>query len=221
MTSDTETAGAPATGDGPDTRVALTGGGLQIRRKGQPLRTTVFRQGAVYLVVDCSSSMEGHKIVQASEGALRFAVEAIGKSYIVGLIAFSSRPSRLCEPQGDVARLKESLPHLQADGTTNMASGIDLATESLKGKHHTLAMVVVTDGVPDDKAAALTAARRAKEIGIDVMTVGTDDADEAFLKKLASRSDLSVVVDNRQIGEGIGSAAKMLTGPYGIGGNHV
>ena len=213
MTEDTaRTAGAPAKVASPDTRVAHRGGGFQIRREGQPLRSTVLQRGAVYLVVDCSGSMAEHKIAQAREGALRFASEAVAKSYAVGLIGFSSGGSRMCEPREEVSHIQRHLPRLEPDGTTNMAAGIDLARESLAGRRGPLAMVVVTDGMPDDEAATLAAARRAKEARIDVITVGTDDADVAFLRKLASRSGLAVVVENRQLREGIESAAKMLTG---------
>ena len=213
MNRDTaRTAGAPATATGADARVTLTGGGLQIRREGQPVRSTVLQRGAVYLVVDCSASMAGAKIVQARAGALRFATEAAATSYAVGLIGFSSGASLLCEPREDAAHVEHHLPRLEPGGTTNMARGIALATESLAGRHGPLAMVVVTDGIPDDGTAALAAAHEAKEAGIDVITVGTDDADAAFLRRLASRSGLAVVVDNRHLGEGIGTAARMLTG---------
>ena len=213
MTGDTtRTTDTPATVADAGARVTLTGGGLQIRREGQPVRSTVLRRGAVYLVVDCSSSMAGEKIVQARAGALRFAVEAAATSYAVGLIGFSSRASLLCEPREDVAHVEQHLPRLEPGGTTNMARGIALAAENLAGRHGPLAMVVVTDGVPDDGAAALAAAQKATTVGIDVITVGTDDADAAFLRKLASRSGLAAVVDDRHLGEGIGTAAKMLTG---------
>ena len=73
-------------------------------------------------------------------------------------------------------------------------------------------MVVITDGMPDHEEKALDAARDAKERGIDIITVGTDDADRVFLEKLASRKDLVVVVKSEQLGEGITSAAGMLPG---------
>lgn len=213
MTGDTaRTPGAPAAVAGHDPRVTLTPGGLQIRREGQPIGRTVLHRGAVYLVVDCSSSMAGEKIVQARAGALRFAVDAAATSYAVGLIGFSSRASLLCEPRDDVAQVEQHLPRLEPGGTTNMARGIALAMENLAGRHGPLAMVVVTDGIPDDGAAALAAAEKAKKAGIDVITVGTHDADAAFLRKLASRSGLAVVVDDGQLGEGIATATRMLTG---------
>ncbi len=96
-----------------------------------------------------------------------------------------------------------------------MARAIELAIVKFKGKPGPLAMVVITDGMPDHEGAALGAARDAKRLGIDIITVGTDDADRSFLQKLASRDDLVVVVTREALGKGITSAADML--PEGAG----
>ncbi len=96
-----------------------------------------------------------------------------------------------------------------------MARAIELATVKFKGKPGPLAMVVVTDGMPDHEGAALGAARDAKKLGVDIITVGTDDADRSFLQKLASRDDLVVVVRREALGKGITSTADMLPGGVG------
>ena len=51
-----------------------------------------------------------------------------------------------------------------------------------------------------------------KDREIDIITIGTEDADRIFLKELASRSDLSVMVSSDDLGSGIASTAKMLPG---------
>ena len=196
-------------------RVAPTGRGIEIRREGRPVESTVLRGGSVYLVIDSSGSMAGQKIAQAKNGALDFAGEALAKRYAVGLISFSSAATHICEPREEVSHVQRHLAGLEPGGSTNMAAGIELATAKLKGKPGPLAMVVITDGMPDDEEAALTAARDAKNCGIDVITVGTDDADQSFLQKLASRDDLVVLVAREELGKAITSAAKML--PEAVG----
>ncbi len=200
---------------GQDTRVALAGGGIEIRRQGKPVESTVLRGGSVYLVIDCSGSMEGQKIAQAKEGALDFAREALTKRYAIGLISFSSDATHVCEPREEVSHIQRRLPDLESDGSTNMAMAIELATAKLKGKPGPMAMVMITDGMPDHVGAALSAARDAKKLGIDIITVGTDDADLIFLQKLASQDDLVVMVTREELGKGITSAANML--PEGVG----
>ena len=193
-----------------DSRAVLTGGGIEIRREGKPVESAVLRGGSVYLVIDCSGSMAGQKIAQAKKGAIEFAGEALTKRYAVGLIGFSSAATHICGPWEEVSYVRRHLPGLEPDGSTNMSGGIELATAKLKGRPGPLAMVVITDGMPDNQEAALTAARDAKKARIDVITVGTDDADRSFLQKLASRSDLVAVVTRDQLGKGITSAAGML-----------
>ncbi len=206
------TKGMAIAGDGHDGRFALTGGGIEIRREGKPVESTVLRGGSVYLVIDCSSSMEDDKIAQAKTGALDFAQGALSKRYAVGLISFAFNAAHICEPLQDLSHVRSHLPRLEPEGSTNMADGIELATVKLGGRPGPLAMVVITDGVPDDEKAALAAAEKAKKACIDVITVGTDDADRSFLQKLASRSDLVVVVKSEQLSKGITSAAGMLPG---------
>ena len=71
-------------------------------------------------------------------------------------------------------------------------------------------MVVVTDGLPNDREAALSSAQRAKSSGVDIITIGTDDADRDLLSKLATKTELSVMVSRHDLGRGIASTAKML-----------
>ncbi len=198
-----------------DRRVASTGGGITIRREGKPVERTVLRGRSVYLVIDCSSSMAGEKIAQAKEGALSFAQEALTRRYAIGLISFSSVATHICEPRKEVSQVQRHLPGLEPGGSTNMARAIELATVKLKGRPGPIAMVLITDGMPDHEGAALGAARDAKKLGIDIITVGTDDADRSFLQKLASRDDLVVVVTPEALGKGITSTADMLPGGVG------
>ena len=204
-----------ATRIGQDGRVAHKGGGIEIRREGKPVESTALRGGSVYLVVDCSGSMAGGKISEAKKGALNFAEEALSKNYAVGMISFAFVAANICDPRDELSQVQWNLSRLQPNGSTNMAGGIELATMKLRGRSVPLAMVVITDGVPDDQSAALRAAGDAKKCGIDVITVGTDDADRSFLRQLASRNDLVVVVKSEQLGQGIAAAAGMLSGGLG------
>ncbi|MFQ6026984.1 MAG: VWA domain-containing protein [Dehalococcoidia bacterium] len=204
--------GAVNARSGQDGRVALAGGGIEIRRMGKPVGGTLRQVGSVYLVIDCSSSMGGDKIAQAKKGSLDFAEQALSKRYAVGMIKFASGATHICDPQEKLSQVQQTLRSLEANGSTDMAAGIGLARVKLGGKLAPLAMVVITDGMPDDQEAALREAENAKRAGIDIITVGTDDADRSFLRKLASRNDLVVVVENVQLGRGITAAAGLLPG---------
>lgn len=170
------------------------------------------RSAFTYLVIDCSSSMSGNKLAQAKKGAIEFTNDALKKGYSIGLIQFASEAELLCEPKPEISTLRFYVEKLVASGSTNMTAAIQLAMESLNIKNGLRAMVVVTDGIPDDPKAALDASQQAKERGIDIIAIGTDDANKDFLIKLASRTELAVKVSSNQLGQSIASVAKMLPG---------
>lgn len=193
-----------------DNRVSIKQGRIEIRREGKPVSGQLAGNGSVYLVVDCSGSMGGHKLVRAKLGAMEFAKEAWIKGYAVGLIQFASSAEHLCEPQRQAQLLQHSLELLVADGSTNLSEGIELAAKNLTTKSTPKVMVIITDGKPDSRTNALNAALQAKRAAIDIITIGTEDADQALLRELASRADLAMAVAANQLDQGIASSARML-----------
>ena len=170
--------------------------------------------GSVYILLDCSGSMIiEEKLTQAKKGAMNFVIEAQGKNYSVGLIQFGSSAVHICEPHMETGVLEKCLNTIKASGTTNMTDAILLALQKLVDIKGYRVMVIVTDGMPDNQETALETARRAKANGIDIIVIGTDDADKDFLAKLASKTELSVKVTRDQLEQGITSMAKMLPSP--------
>ena len=192
-------------------QVRAVDGGIEIKRSKGPISSKVKGIGIVYLAVDCSYSMEGEKLAQAKQGGIDFAKEARKKGYRTGLIAFDSYAIHLCSPQQEISVLRKALEPVVVGGTTNMTHAITLAAGQLSEAEGKRALVIVTDGMPDNRSTALAAARRATSEGIDIITLGTGDADHKFLKKLASRNDLATVVHQHQLREGIAATAKLLS----------
>jgi Mg-chelatase subunit ChlD len=168
-----------------------------------------------FLLIDCSSSMASGKIAQAREGALAFAKDALKKHYAVGLISFATKSKTLCVPEQNLTMLASTIERLEANGTTNMADAIKQATKHMEKCSGIRAIVIVTDGVPDDPNLTLGAAKQAKKAGIDIIAIGTDDADQQFLAQIASRTDLAFKVSRTELKSGITHAAKMLPGATG------
>ena len=196
-----------------DTHVSVSQKGIEIRHEGKPVISSSSLTGYVYLLVDCSASMEGDKLKQAKKGTLNFAKDALSKGYFTGLIRFDSHAKLVCEPYKDISNLEKRLVGLEIGDTTHMAKAINLAHELLKEMQGTRVIVVVTDGMPNgfgDPIASLNAGQNAKKNGIDIIAIGTDDADQEFLKRLASRAELGIKVPSKQLGKTITSSAKML-----------
>jgi Mg-chelatase subunit ChlD len=195
-----------------DTHVSISQKGIEIRHKGEPVRGTT-TTGYVYLLVDRSASMEGNKLKQAKSGALNFAKDALAKDYYTGLIQFDSSAKLMCEPYSNLSLLEKGLTKLEVGDTTHIAKAINLAHSLLKGIPGNRVMVIVTDGMPNgpgDPQSSIKAGEDAKRNGIDIIAIGTDDADEEFLKRLASRSQLGVKVESSHLEETITNSAKLL-----------
>jgi len=189
------------------------GYGIEIVRSGRPVKSGegTVSGGYVYLLIDCSSSMAGGKLEDAKLGVVDFATSALRTRYKVGLIGFSSYAQHHCDPQGNIAGIKEYLDGMYPGGSTNMSAAIAEATERLKEfRGGSKAMVIATDGMPDRSRETLEEAEKAKSLGIDIITIGTDDADRNFLGKLASRQDLSQMVSRSNFRKAISSAVIML-----------
>lgn len=167
--------------------------------------------GTIFLAVDCSGSMsDGDKIGSAKKGASGFADESQRKGYSVGLIQFSSYAEHISDPVNEIASLNAEVEKLEIGGSTNMADAISLATNKLADKMGEKIICLVTDGMPDNRHAAFDAAHRAKKEQIDIMAIGTDDADKNFLEEIVTRKELSVKVSREQLEQGIVSMAKLL-----------
>ena len=163
----------------------------------------------VLLLIDTSRSMAGAKIEQARTGAIDFAHSAITKSYATALAIFADRAAMVCDPTVDAARFANTIARVNVGlvgETTDLAAGLILA-----GKFRELAaVVVVTDGQCNDNAAALEFATILKNRGIDIICIGTDDADHDFLKLLATRSDLATHVSPKKLRAAITDASRFL-----------
>jgi Mg-chelatase subunit ChlD len=201
----------------PAENAPIISGGVTIGTQMQRVELHLGReQGQVYFLIDCSTSMAGYKLEEAKEGIIDFVRDAIRKEYLLGLIEFSSSATILCKPGQNITYLRECLKTIRASGGTNMVAAIELAHEALKDIRVDRAIVIATDGQPNKVGAALKAGQAAKDDGIDIIAIGTDDADQEFLKKIASRADLGKKVSQENFSQEIASAAQLLPSPRTI-----
>lgn len=163
----------------------------------------------VLLLIDTSGSMAGTKIEQARNGAIDFAHSAITKSYATALAIFADRAAMVCGPTSDAGRFAKKIARVDVGlvgGTTDLAAGLALARKF----RELAAVVIVTDGQSNDNNAALQVAAALKNRSIDIICIGTDDADADFLKQLATRSDLATHVQSKNLRSAITDASRFL-----------
>jgi Mg-chelatase subunit ChlD len=200
-----------------NSKVSIVIGNTNIKPQGHPVSVKFEKQVAhVYLLIDTSGSMANDKLEQAKRGIIDFAKDAFRKEYDVGLISFDTTSKHICEPTYDIEVLKKCVGSLNAIGTTNMAEAINLAHEYFNTLKNTRVIVIATDGLPDNEKEALNAAASAKEDKIDIITIGTDDANQEFLKKIASRAELAKKVSSAVFSKAISSASSLLPPPKSI-----
>ncbi|MBN1370242.1 MAG: VWA domain-containing protein [Dehalococcoidaceae bacterium] len=198
-------------------QVSITIGSATVNPESHPANTDLRSQKAhVYLVMDTSGSMKGSKLEQVKKGILDFASDAFTKGYSVGLIAFNSTAEHLSLPASSLGGLQKRVSDMNAGGSTNMAEAIKMAHYHLDKTDTTRVMVIATDGKADSKRKTLKEAEKAKADGIDIITIGTDDAEQDFLKKLATREELGCKVKPEVFSRAISDASKLLPPPRAI-----
>ena len=136
---------------------------------------------AMMLVVDKSGSMGGEKIEMAKDAA-RAAVELLGPSDQVGVLAFEGENFWVSElhPCTDKGFVLDRLASLEAGGGTVMAPAMEEGYEVLKGavaklKH----MIILTDGIsmPGD-FEGIAQAMAADRITVSTVAMGSDAAQD-------------------------------------------
>lgn len=177
---------------------------IQLSKKIDENKPLDDRIGEVWMLIDASGSMAGDKIQSAKTGALDFALDAITKKFAVGIIEFGFdfyKPSSIiCNTQLEIDdKWKSELNKLHGSGGTPMLSAIQLAANQWNSYNRLKKVIVlVTDGQPTDspKETIIEYGKLLKASGIQIMTIGTYDADGDFLKELSSGKETLQVSDS-------------------------
>jgi molecular chaperone DnaK len=143
---------------------------------------------AVVLLIDTSSSMQGEKLEQAKEALLGFVdvLDDAGAGDGLGLVAFASEGDCRAPLGTGAEAARRAASGLAAAGSTAMHAGLSLAAHELGRAEGQKVVVVLTDGYPNDAAAAMQVRDRMVEDGVEVIARGVEGADLAFLERLAT-----------------------------------
>ena len=125
----------------------------------------------------------------------------------VGLAVFSSDAHVVNALTHDAGVLNKSIARLYANGGTNLGRGFDVAASVLKDQTGERWILVFTDGKPETSSvpgetperAALNAAARARNAGIQIVAIGTGLADAGLLAQAAGSTDNVIVSDPRKL----------------------
>lgn len=168
------------------------------------------RDRVVYVLLDWSGSMlSNRKREFAVDGARAFMKKAYMDGFRAGLISFGCQAMLEIDAQSEFQ--DQPLKIKNEGGTTNMSDAIEIARNKLSGRTGEVKICIVTDGSPNDREKCLKQASLAKEEGIVIMTIGTEDADHEFLAQLASDPKLATRVQDSDLKKGISGMSGLLS----------
>ena len=149
----------------------------------------------VALAIDTSGSMEGAAIKEARKAALDM-IDALKNGDRLAVIAFHTRtevllPSTELDEESR-ATVKQKIGQMQAQGTTDMAGGLEAAlaeVQSHRIPQGVNRVVLLGDGIPNNPSPIESTARRALASGVAITTLGLGlDYDETLMGRIAEIS---------------------------------
>jgi Ca-activated chloride channel family protein len=141
-------------------------------------------RSSVVLVVDSSGSMNAEDVqpnrMEAARGAAKRFLSGVPKQTRVGIVGYSRTPSIVQEPTEDRGVVTKAIDALYASGPTFTQDALDVALDAIKaegdpskndGTRPPGAIVLLSDGTPDESQDPLVSAARAKADRIPIYTV--------------------------------------------------
>lgn len=191
----------------------------QIVKKSRRVKPTDF-----YVLLDVSGSMDGKRMEEAQNACRKLITKTLDLDvHRLGLITFGSQAKLLCSLTQDKGSLLKAVEEagVLLFGSTNMSEAIKMGRNELRGDYSSSrsnsspflrdilklfglegddfrnkAMILITDGDPDNRKAALQEAAAARNSQISIATIGVYGAVEEFLRKISDDSNLCFMVNN-------------------------
>lgn len=221
-----------------------TESGRQLTRAEYPIDTLDELVGSepgpllVVLLVDTSYSMIGPPLRHAKEAAAGFleqlqsecatpsgrppkewspAKRSAALDVKLGVVEFGSDTRPVVEFQDDPNDAAAAIQGMIAGNGTPMDEGIDMARAMLKAETGRRAMVLLTDGAPDDKDRTRASAAQARSDGISIVAIRLPGADQGFLDEICTPGMKSrSVTDAAQLSQEFANLAGELAAGVGL-----
>jgi molecular chaperone DnaK (HSP70) len=164
----------------------------------------------VFLLIDVSASMTGQPLIEAQTAAQEFLSKCDFTTMEVGLISFSSLVTLQSAATSNVRRLHAAVNRIEAQGSTNLTDALEMARGQLVAADRKRYIVLLTDGYPDAAESAVEQAMAAQKQGIEIVAIGTGDADRDYLRRLASSEQASIFARSGELVQTFGHIARVI-----------
>lgn len=201
---------------------------LWLTRVAIPVKTV-----AICLLLDCSGSMSGSKLAEMKQAAGEFVQRQSQSHHQLAVVGFDD-VARVAAPLTEqTTSVLTAVNGLQLGGGTNMADGLRTAAAALAAPADHKYVLLFTDGLPNSAPDTLSEASTCLAQQIQVVAVGTGDADAAFLGQVTRNPSLvfpaaagqfehafqqaEKAIERRQLVESAPSGAGIMWGVVRIG----
>jgi molecular chaperone DnaK (HSP70) len=164
----------------------------------------------VLLLIDVSASMTGQPLSEAQTAAREFLSKCDFTTTEVGLVSFSTLIALQTPATSNVRRLQAAVHRLEAEGSTNLTDALEMARGQLVSGDRRRYIVILTDGYPDAPESAVEQAAAARQAGIEIVAIGTGDADRDYLRRLASSEQASIFARSGELVSTFGHIARVI-----------
>jgi molecular chaperone DnaK (HSP70) len=164
----------------------------------------------VLLLIDVSSSMTGQPLIEAQTAANEFLARCDFTTMEVGLISFSTIVTLQSAATSNARRLHAAVHRIEAEGSTNLTDALEMARGQLVADDRKRYVVILTDGYPDAPDSAVEQALAARKQGIEIVAIGTGDADRDYLRRLASSEEASIFARSGELVQTFGHIARVI-----------
>lgn len=166
-----------------------------------------------YLAFDLSGSMAGAPLREAKRAAESFLANVDLAHCSLGIIAFADRVEtslRACQNAREIERAVRRL-EVGSVGTGNREDPFDRVHGLLANVEGPRFAVTLADGAWYDQERAVARARSCHRAGIESIAIGFGEADEAFLRRIASADEASFFTSMEGLVETFTHVAQVLT----------
>ncbi|NET30019.1 vWA domain-containing protein [Okeania sp. SIO1I7] len=176
---------------------------------------------AVVLLIDTSSSMGSGKLSEVQAAATGFVDRQNLTVNKLAIVEFSSNSRVLTNFDADETELKQAIANLRPSGSTNLSQGLNTVASLLQNRNAPN-ILLFTDGQPNNPGASESMAQQIRATGINLVAVGTGDADSNYLTSLTGNPNLVFFANSGGIDQAFRSAERAIQqlsdkgGDYGL-----